>query len=111
MLQPVIVQPAGRKGEFELVDGERRYRAALEAGLMQIPALIRPREEQTGGLVDALAATCHRAKHRPVEEGRGFSWLLEAGLTRSSPRALRGAVPTVVSPLESGPLGERSAGG
>jgi hypothetical protein len=44
--------------------------------------LIRPREVETGGLVDALAANFHKASHTPVEEARAFARLLEAGLTR-----------------------------
>ena len=83
VLQPVLVQPAeDASGEFELVDGERRYRAAFKVGLTEIPALIRPREAETGGLVDALAANFHRAAHTPVEEAHAFARLLEAGLTR-----------------------------
>jgi ParB/RepB/Spo0J family partition protein len=84
VLQPVLVQPAESEseGEFELVDGERRYRAAFKAGLTEIPALIRPRETETGGLADALAANFHNASHTPVEEAHAFARLLEAGLTR-----------------------------
>ena len=82
VLQPVLVQPAEVDGEFELVDGERRYRAAFKAGLTESPALIRPREAETGGLVDALAANFHKAAHTPVEEARAFARLLEVGLTR-----------------------------
>src|SRR4051812_24776051 len=52
VLQPVLVQPAeNAEGEFELVDGERRYRAAFKVGLTEIPALIRERETETGGLI------------------------------------------------------------
>lgn len=83
VLQPLAVQPAAeREGEFELVDGERRYRAAFKAGLTEVPVLIRPREEQTGGLVDALAANFHSARNTPVEEAHAFARLLEVGLTR-----------------------------
>jgi ParB/RepB/Spo0J family partition protein len=82
VLQPVLVQPAECEDEFELVDGERRYRAALKVGLTEIPALIRPREAETGGLVDALAAHFHKAPHTPVEEAHAVARLLAAGLTR-----------------------------
>jgi ParB/RepB/Spo0J family partition protein len=82
VLQPLLVQPGEGDGEFELVDGERRYRAAFKARLTEIPALIRPRESETGGLVDALAANFHKSAHTPVEEAHAFARLLAAGLTR-----------------------------
>jgi ParB/RepB/Spo0J family partition protein len=82
VLQPLLVHPAETEGEFELVDGERRYRAAFQAGLTEIPVLIRPRDPDTGGLIGALTANFHRASHTPVGEARAFARLLEAGLTR-----------------------------
>lgn len=82
VLQPLLVRPAETAGEYELVDGERRYRAAFRAGLTEAPVLVRAREEDTGGLVEALAANFHRAGHTPVEEAKAFGRLLEAGLTR-----------------------------
>jgi ParB/RepB/Spo0J family partition protein len=84
VLQPLLVQPAACEGECELVDGERRYRAAFKAGITEIPVLIRPRGEETGGLVDALAANFHNASNTPVEEAFAVARLLEAGLTRRS---------------------------
>ena len=83
VLQPLLVRPAETSGEYELVDGERRYRAAFRAGLTEVPVLIRERDDQEGGgLVSALTANFHRADHTPVEEARAFARLLEAGLTR-----------------------------
>jgi ParB/RepB/Spo0J family partition protein len=82
LLQPLLVRPAETAGEYELVDGERRYRAAFRAGLTEAPVLVRAREEYTGGLVEALAANFHRAGHTPVEEAEAFGRLLDAGLTR-----------------------------
>ena len=83
VLQPLLVQPAETDGEFELVDGERRYRAAALAGLTEIPVLVRPREADTAGLLGALTANFHRAPHTPVEEAHAFARLMrEGGLTR-----------------------------
>ena len=82
VLQPLLVHPAEADGGYELVDGERRYRAAFRAGLTEVPVLVRAREPDTGGLVSALTANFHRADHTPVEEARAFARLLEAGLTR-----------------------------
>jgi ParB/RepB/Spo0J family partition protein len=83
LLQPLLVRPAaGAAGGYELVDGERRYRAAFQAGLTEVPVLVRARDENTDGLVEALAANFHRAAHTPVEEAQAFGRLLAAGLTR-----------------------------
>ncbi len=82
LLQPLLVRPAETAGEYELVDGERRYRAAFRAGLTAAPVLVRARDEDTGGLVEALAANFHGAGHTPVEEAKAFGRLLDAGLTR-----------------------------
>ena len=83
VLQPLLVQPADTAGEFELVDGERRYRAATRAGLTEVPVLVREREPDTAGLLGALTANFHRAAHTPVEEAHAFARLMrEGGLTR-----------------------------
>src|SRR3954469_17420936 len=82
LLVPLLVRPAASAGESELVDGERRYRAAFRAGLTEAPVLVRAGEHDTGGLVEALAANFHRADHTPVEEAKAFGRLLDAGLTR-----------------------------
>ncbi len=85
VLQPLLVKPAETDGKFELLDGERRYRAAREAGLVEVPVLVTAHaadEEDGAGLVDALTANFHRAPHTPVEEAKAFARLLQAGLTR-----------------------------
>jgi ParB/RepB/Spo0J family partition protein len=82
VLQPLLVHLVESDGVYELVDGERRYRAACRAGLTEIPVLIRARAQEAGALVSALTANFHRADHTPVEEARAFARLLEAGLTR-----------------------------
>src|SRR6201999_1760973 len=80
--QPLLVQPAESGDAYELVDGERRYRAAFQAGMTEVPVLVRPRDGETGGLISALTANFHRAAHTPVEEAHAFQRLLDAGLTR-----------------------------
>src|SRR4051794_22044238 len=82
ILQPLLLQPGDTDGEYGLVDGERRYRAAHRAGLTEVPVLVRAREPETDGLIGALTANFHRAPHTPAEEARAFARLLEAGLTR-----------------------------
>jgi ParB family chromosome partitioning protein len=75
LLQPVVVRPSGEEG-FELVMGERRWRAAQEAGLETIPAIVR----QTGDddmLRDALLENLHRSQLNPLEEAAAYGQLLE----------------------------------
>lgn len=75
LLQPVVVRPAG-DDTFELVMGERRWRAAQQAGLETIPAIVR----QTGDddmLRDALLENLHRSQLNPLEEAAAYGQLLE----------------------------------
>ena len=75
LLQPIVVRPAG-VGTYELVMGERRWRAAQEAGLQAIPAIVR----ETGDdvmLRDALLENLHRSQLNPLEEAAAYQQLLE----------------------------------
>ncbi len=81
VLQPVLVRPRPG-GTYELVAGERRWRAAKIAGLETIPALIRAREDAEA-LELALIENMARADLNPVEEARACAALVEElGLTR-----------------------------
>lgn len=81
LLQPVLVRPVAG-GTYELVAGERRWRAARIAGLATIPALVRERDDaQT--LEVALIENMAREDLNPVEEARAVAALVEElGLTR-----------------------------
>ena len=75
LLQPVVVRAVG-DGQFELVMGERRWRATREAGLDTIPAIVR----ETGDdalLRDALLENLHRAELNALEEAAAYQQLLE----------------------------------
>ncbi len=81
VLQPVIVRPRPG-GTYELVAGERRWRAARLAGLETIPALVRPRDDAEV-LELALIENMAREDLNPVEEARACAALVEElGLTR-----------------------------
>ena len=81
VLQPVLVRPVAG-GTFELVAGERRWRAAKLAGLDTVPALVRPREDAQA-LEVALIENMAREDLNPVEEARACAALVEElGLTR-----------------------------
>ncbi|HLI31523.1 MAG TPA: ParB/RepB/Spo0J family partition protein [Solirubrobacteraceae bacterium] len=74
VLQPVLVRP--RSGRYELIAGERRWRAARRAGLERIPALIRPTDDaQTVEL--ALIENMAREDLNPVEAARACALLAE----------------------------------
>ncbi len=83
VLQPVLVRPVAG-GTYELVAGERRWRAARIAGLEDIPALIRDRDDAEA-LEAALIENMAREDLNPVEEARACAALVEElGLTRES---------------------------
>jgi ParB family chromosome partitioning protein len=83
ILQPVVVRPAG-DGTYQLVVGERRWRAARRAGLAMIPALVIETDEQ-GALERALVENVHRQDLNPLEEAAAYQQLLdEAGLTHEN---------------------------
>jgi ParB family chromosome partitioning protein len=78
VLQPVVVRETASPGEqrFELVVGERRWRAAREAGLSSIPALVRETSDDQL-LRDALLENLHRAQLNALEEAAAYQQLLE----------------------------------
>jgi ParB family chromosome partitioning protein len=81
VLQPVLVRPKPG-GTYELVAGERRWRAAQIAGLTEIPALVRARDD-AATLELALIENMAREDLNPIEEARACTALVEElGLTR-----------------------------
>ncbi|MEU3311405.1 ParB/RepB/Spo0J family partition protein [Streptomyces sp. NPDC006662] len=74
VLQPVVVRQ-GAPGQYELVMGERRWRACREAGLETIPAIIRATDDEKL-LLDALLENLHRAQLNPLEEAAAYDQLL-----------------------------------
>jgi ParB family chromosome partitioning protein len=81
MLQPVLVRPKAG-GTYELVAGERRWRAARIAGLPSIPAIVREHEDAQA-LEVALVENMAREDLNPIEEARACAALVEElGLTR-----------------------------
>ena len=79
VLQPIVVRPSGEKDgkpAFELIMGERRFRAAKEAGLVNIPAVVRDTADEDM-LRDALLENIHRANLNPLEEASAYQQLLQ----------------------------------
>lgn len=75
VLQPVVVRDTG-DGTYELIMGERRTRAAREAGLESIPAVVRDTADEFL-LRDALLENLHRSQLNPLEEASAYQQLLE----------------------------------
>jgi ParB family chromosome partitioning protein len=83
VLQPVLVRPRAG-GTFEIVAGERRWRAAKLAGLERVPALVQDRDD-AATLEVALVENMAREDLNPVEEARAVAALVEElGLTREA---------------------------
>jgi ParB family transcriptional regulator, chromosome partitioning protein len=75
VVQPVLVRPRNAGG-YELIAGERRWRAAREAGVPTVPALVREADERDAlllGLVENVA----REQLSPVEEARAYALLMD----------------------------------
>ena len=80
ILQPVLVRPA-EDDTYELIAGERRWRAAKRAGLPTIPALVRTATD-IASLEQAVVENLHRQDLNPLEEAAAFQQLIEDfGLT------------------------------
>src|SRR5918997_4451302 len=82
LLQPIVVREAGA-GSYELVMGERRWRAAQRAGLTRLPAIVR-RTGDDAMLRDALLENIHRVQLNPLDEAAAYEQLLaEFGVTQT----------------------------
>ena len=74
LLQPVVVRQVS-PDRYELIMGERRWRASREAGLEAIPAIVRATEDEKL-LLDALLENLHRSQLNPLEEAAAYDQLL-----------------------------------
>jgi ParB family chromosome partitioning protein len=75
LIQPVVLRPR-LEGGYELIAGERRWRAAREAGIPEVPAVIREADDRDTlllGLVENVA----REDLSPIEEGRAYALLID----------------------------------
>jgi ParB family chromosome partitioning protein len=74
VLQPILVRPA--EGRYELIAGERRWRAAQRAGLAMIPAVVRTSDD-VGAVEQALVENLHRQDLTALEEAGAYQQLIE----------------------------------
>jgi ParB family chromosome partitioning protein len=98
VMQPILVRPVDG-GRFEIVAGERRWRAAQQAGLREIPALVKNVPDQSA-LAVALIENIQREDLNPIEEAKGLSRLIdEFGLTHEAAAKAVGRSRSAVSNL------------
>lgn len=96
VLQPVMVRPRGG-GRYELIAGERRFRAAQQAGLTQIPAVVRAMTDEES-LTVALIENIQREDLNAMEAARGYRQLLDQfGLTQVELSRQLGKSPSTVA--------------
>lgn len=117
LLEPVMVRPVGDR--YQLIHGERRYRASKLAGLSEMPAVVREMDDATMFRL-SLIENIQRSNLTPMEEARSFKRLAEAGHTQAEIGRIIGkgqsyvshklrllkAPPPLVFPLEVGKLTE-----
>jgi ParB family chromosome partitioning protein len=76
VVQPVVVRPAREPGRYEIIAGERRWRAAQRAGLAEIPIIVRQVDDRVA-LELAIVENVQRADLNPVEEAVGYQQLID----------------------------------
>ena len=111
IVQPVVVRALGEGGRYELIAGERRWRAAQLAGLAEIPAIVRNIPDRTVMSI-ALIENIQREQLHPLEEAQALQRLLsEFGMThQEAAEAIgrsRAAVSNLLRLLELGPEARR----
>lgn len=76
LVQPVVVRPGKEPGTFEIIAGERRWRAAIHAKIPEIPAIVREVDDRAA-LEIAIVENVQRADLNALEEARGYQRLME----------------------------------
>ncbi len=98
LLQPILVRPVGRD-RYEIIAGERRWRASQLAGLLEVPVLVRPISDEDA-LAAALIENIQREDLNPLEEAQGIDRLIrEFGMTQEAAAAAVGRSRSAVSNL------------
>ena len=79
IIQPIVLRSIGDK--YEIIAGERRYKASLLAGLKKVPAIIKETDDNTSAEI-ALLENLQRKNLTPIEEAQSFNKLLDRGFTQ-----------------------------
>jgi ParB family chromosome partitioning protein len=77
LIQPISVSPAAIPGEYELIAGERRYRASLAAGLTDIKAVVLSGANDENKMNLALIENLQRENLNPIEEAKAYQRLID----------------------------------
>jgi len=77
IIQPIIVRKLNGDEKYEIIAGERRFRAAKQVGLTSIPAIINTNIDDTSSLVMALIENIHRENLSPIEQAHTYKQLLD----------------------------------
>ena len=84
ILEPLIVMHSDKSGEFTLVAGERRYRAAVALQLPEVPCFVYPPLTDMELYDIMISENLHRSELNPIEEAEGIQKLLDAGMTQEN---------------------------
>ncbi|HVY51997.1 MAG TPA: ParB/RepB/Spo0J family partition protein [Devosia sp.] len=76
VMQPLLVRPSGEPDTFEIIAGERRWRAAQRAGLHDVPVIVREVDDKEA-LELAIIENVQRVDLNPLEEAQGYEQLME----------------------------------
>jgi len=83
VIEPLIVRFDRKDGLYEIVAGERRWRAAIQAGEPTVPVIVRNDLDDRQARVLCLVENLQRQDLNPIEEARGYRELLDTGLTQA----------------------------
>jgi ParB family chromosome partitioning protein len=75
VMQPILVRPLAEPGQYEIIAGERRFRAAKLAGLAEVPVLVKPVPDEAAAVM-ALIENIQREDLNPLEEAQGLQRLV-----------------------------------
>lgn len=81
-LSPIVVRNTKEEGAYEIVAGERRWRAAQRAELREVPVLVREVDDRLA-LELAIVENVQRSDLNPIDEARGYEQLIERGYTQA----------------------------
>ena len=76
VLQPIVVRETGMVGRYEIIAGERRWRASRQAAVETIPAVVRAADDESS-LAHALIENIHRVDLNPLEEAAAYRQLID----------------------------------
>ena len=76
LLQPIVVSKTP-EGNYQIIAGERRWRAVQKLGWARIPVILKPNPKEEQKLVLALVENLQRKDLNPIEEATSFKWLIE----------------------------------